>query len=120
MVPIALWAMPCLAGRFLLAWAEDRLYAIVVLVPGLTVAILYLLPQLMLYFNLVIWLSLKTPRSALPVAAVAMLAGNFIALLGGFITLGLGLIPVPIVAVALARVLRDMVLARLDELAGEG
>ncbi|MDQ3622499.1 MAG: hypothetical protein M3463_08435 [Verrucomicrobiota bacterium] len=119
-LPIGVWAVPCLAGRFMAAWGEGAAYTLLVFVPGFTVVILYVLPQVMLYFNLIIWLSLTVRRGALPLAIAAMLAGNFLALLGGFITLGLGLIPVPIVAVALARVLRDMVLARLDELAGEG
>ncbi len=83
-------------------------------------ALLYVLPQVMLYFNLVIWLSLRTGRGALPLTLAALAGGNLLAALAGFITCGFGLIAVPLAAVGLAGVFRDLVLVELEELAGQG
>jgi hypothetical protein len=118
-MPIATWTGLTFAGGLVVAATieTDRLLAGVVLT--FVVAIFYVLPQTMLYFNLAAWLSLKTPRGALPLAIVAMIIGNLFALFLGFLMFGIGFLAIPFVAVFLANTFRRKLLARLEELAAE-
>lgn len=119
-LPIAAWTALCFAGGVVLACVESTGFSILVGAPGFAASLGYVLPQVLLYFNLVAWLSLKMPRGALPLGIAAMGVGNLVALVGGFLTCGLGTIAVPIVAIVQARVFREKLLDRLEELTGEG
>lgn len=118
-MPIAVWTGLTFASGLVLAATRetDRLLAGVVLT--FVVTIFYVLPQTMLYFNLVTWLSLKMPRGALPLAIVAMVLGNLIAAFLGLLMFGIGFLAIPFVAVFLASLYRRKLLARLEELAAE-
>jgi hypothetical protein len=118
-LPAAVWTVLTFLSALVLSAAvgsEHLLIGGVVLIVG----VLCVLPQLFLYFNLVTWLSLKTPRAALPLAIAALWLGNVVAGFFGLLLFGIGLLAIPIVALVLAGVFRGKLLARLEELAAEG
>lgn len=119
-LPVAAWTAITFAGGLVAAATieTDRLLAGVVFT--FAIVIFYVLPQVMLYFNLVAWLSLKTPRGALPLGIVSVVLGNIFGGFLGMLMLGIGLFAIPFIAVFLAGVCRGKLLARLEELAAEG
>ena len=119
-LPAAIWtALTFLSALLIGATTLDADW-IILSVAVLVAGFLYVLPQVFLYFNLVVWLSLKTPRFALPLAIAALWLGNMVAGFLGMLLFGIGLIAIPFVALILAGVFRGKLLARLEELAAEG